>query len=87
MSFPVGSLVRTRGREWVVLPDTDDELIMVRPLGGTDAEITGILTDLEVVEPATFAPPDPRAPRGPPIGAVVARRASARFPLQCGPVP
>ena len=62
MSFAVGSLVRTRGREWVVLPESDDELVMVRPLGGTDAEVTGILTDLEKVEPATFAPPDPEHP-------------------------
>ena len=62
VSFAVGSLVRTRGREWVVLPETDDELVMVRPLGGTDAEVTGILTDLEKVEPATFAPPDPELP-------------------------
>ena len=62
MSFAIGSLVRTRGREWVVLPETDDELVMVRPLGGTDAETTGILTALEEVEPATFAPPDPEHP-------------------------
>ena len=57
MSFAVGSLVRARGREWVVLPETSDDLVMVRPLGGTQAEITGILTDIETVEPATFAPP------------------------------
>ena len=62
MSFSVGSLVRTRGREWVVLPGTDDELVMVRPFGGTDAEITGILTALEKVEPSTFAPPNPEHP-------------------------
>ena len=62
MSFAVGSLVRARGREWVVLPETDEELVMVRPLGGTDAEITGILTQLEDVAPATFAPPDPEQP-------------------------
>ncbi len=57
MSFAVGSLVRARGREWVVLPDTSDDLVMLRPLGGTQAEITGILTEVETVEPATFAPP------------------------------
>jgi hypothetical protein len=47
MTFAVGSLVKARGREWVVLPDSDDELVMVRPLGGTDSEITGILRALE----------------------------------------
>lgn len=59
MSFTVGSLVRVRGREWVVLPESTDELVRVRPLGGTDDEVTGIYTVLETVEPAQFALPDP----------------------------
>ncbi|XWX05295.1 helicase-related protein [Aggregatilineales bacterium SYSU G02658] len=58
-SFAVGSLVRVRGREWVVLPDSTDELVRVRPLGGTDDEVTAVLTRLEHIEPATFALPDP----------------------------
>jgi superfamily II DNA or RNA helicase len=61
--FTVGSLVRARGREWVVLPDSysdaDPDLLVLRPLGATDAETTGILSVLEEVVPATFAPPDP----------------------------
>lgn len=59
MSFAVGSLVRARGREWVVLPGSDDDAVVVRPLGGTDVETTGILTSIEQVEPATFSLPDP----------------------------
>lgn len=59
MSFTVGSLVRVRGREWVVLPESTKELVRVRPLGGADAEITSIYTLLESIEPAQFAPPDP----------------------------
>ena len=59
MTFATGSLVRTRGREWVVLPGSTDDLLMVRPLGGTDDETTGILTSLEGVAPATFELPDP----------------------------
>jgi superfamily II DNA or RNA helicase len=59
MTFSVSSLVKARGREWVVLPDSDDELLVLRPLGGTDAEIAGIYLPLEKVEPATFALPDP----------------------------
>lgn len=59
MSFATGSLVRARNREWVVLPESQDDLLMVRPLGGTDDEVTGILTDLEDVESATFSLPDP----------------------------
>jgi superfamily II DNA or RNA helicase len=70
-TFSVGSLVRARGREWVVLPGPStaatgaghgDELVMVRPLGGTEAEVTGILTALEEVLPATFDLPDPTRP-------------------------
>ena len=57
MTFAAGSLVKTRGREWVVLPGSDDQMLIVRPLGGTDAEIAGVLTALERVEPASFDPP------------------------------
>ena len=59
MSFATGALVRARGREWVVLPGSTEDLVLVRPLGGTDDEETGILAELEVVEPATFDLPDP----------------------------
>ncbi len=54
MSFAAGSLVRARDREWVVLPDSTDELLLLRPLGGAEDEMTGILTALEEVQPATF---------------------------------
>lgn len=57
MSYAVGSLVRTRGRDWVVLPETTDDEVWVRPLGGTEAEIVAVLPELETVEPATFSPP------------------------------
>jgi superfamily II DNA or RNA helicase len=59
MSFAPGSLVRTRHREWVVLPESTSELLRLRPLGGGDDEVAGVLTDLEMVEPATFSWPDP----------------------------
>jgi len=59
MSFTVGSLVKTRGREWVVLPDSTDDLLVLRPLGGSDDEIAGVYIPLELVTPATFDLPDP----------------------------
>ncbi|QPC83627.1 DEAD/DEAH box helicase [Phototrophicus methaneseepsis] len=59
MTYTVGSLVRVRGREWVVLPESTDDLVRVRPLGGTEDEVTAVLTALEPIEPATFALPDP----------------------------
>lgn len=64
MSFEVGSLVSARGREWVVVPKKGDDiqsedLILLRPLGGGDAEVTGILTSLEDIQPAQFDYPTP----------------------------
>jgi superfamily II DNA or RNA helicase len=54
MSFEVGSIVRARGREWVVLPSSDQEILAVRPLVGSPIEQTGILHRFEKVEPASF---------------------------------
>jgi superfamily II DNA or RNA helicase len=59
MTFTVGSLVRARGRDWVVLPDSDDLLLLLRPLGGAEAEVAGVLTELEDVQAATFDLPRP----------------------------
>lgn len=55
--FTIGSLVRARGREWVVLPGGTGKVLQVKPIGGTDDETTRIHTALEHVEAATFAPP------------------------------
>ena len=59
MNYTVGSLVRARNREWVVLPESEDDLLVLRPLGGTDDEVTGIYLQLEKIEPASFNLPDP----------------------------
>ena len=44
MTFNIGSLVHARGRDWVVVPKQGEDLlaedlIMLRPLGGGDAEV------------------------------------------------
>lgn len=52
-----GTLVHARGREWVVLPDSTDDLLIVRPIGGLDEEITGVLPAVEPVSSATFRIP------------------------------
>ena len=52
-----GTLVHARGREWVVLPESDNELLMVRPIGGLDEEIVGILPAIEPVTSTTFPLP------------------------------
>ena len=52
-----GTLVHARGREWVVLPDSNDDLLILRPVGGLDEEITGVLPAVEPVSSATFRLP------------------------------
>ena len=59
MTFASGSLVRARGREWVVLPESEGDFLIVRPLGGTLQETAGIHTALEQVDPACFQAPGP----------------------------
>jgi len=41
--FNVGALVHLRGRDWVVLPQSQPDLLILRPLGGTDDEITAVM--------------------------------------------
>jgi ERCC4-related helicase len=57
--FAVGALVRARGREWVVLPDSSRDFLLLRPLGGNEDEVAGVIPALEQVQPAAFALPDP----------------------------
>ena len=55
--FQIGSLVRARGREWVVLPESTPGLLVLQPLGGGVDDIAGVLPDIEHVTPASFPPP------------------------------
>lgn len=57
--FAIGSLVTARGRDWVVLPESVDDFLVAKPLGGSDAEITGLIPAVEEVTAATFPPPSP----------------------------
>jgi superfamily II DNA or RNA helicase len=56
-----GKLVSLRGREWVVLPSDDPDLLVVKPLGGSDDEIAGIYLPLQIETDhpadARFEPP------------------------------
>lgn len=60
-SFAPGTLVHTRGREWIVLPESSENDLILRPLGGSEDEKTLIYLPLEAepVKPASFPPPDP----------------------------
>jgi len=59
VEFQPGSLVQARGREWVVLPESQPPVLVLRPLGGGAA--TWLHAELEPggVQPACFPPPDP----------------------------
>ncbi len=64
LHFKPGDLVRARGREWVVLPETRADLLKLRPLGGAEDDATLIYLPLEPEPPtaATFDLPDPHKP-------------------------
>ena len=46
MEFKAGALVKVRNRDWVVLPSNDDNLVLLKPLGGSEDEITGVYLPL-----------------------------------------
>jgi superfamily II DNA or RNA helicase len=54
-AFPPGSLVKARGRDWVVLPDSAPGLLVARPLNGDPELVTGLFAD--EVQEATFPKP------------------------------
>ena len=60
-NFTPGSLIRARGREWIVLSGSDTEILRVRPLSGSEEDQTLIHLGLELepVRPATFPKPNP----------------------------
>ena len=45
-----GSLIRYRDRDWMVLPSDDQDLILIKPLGGADEEITAVYLPLQLKE-------------------------------------
>ena len=59
--FLPGNLICARGREWVVQSDSRRDWLRLRPLSAADDEIIALIPELELqpVEPATFAWPDP----------------------------
>jgi hypothetical protein len=63
--FEIGSLVRCRERDWVVMPTEQPDMLLLRPLGGSEHDMTGIYLPanralgIDPLEAATFPPPDP----------------------------
>ncbi len=82
-----GSLVRARGRDWIVLPAREPGLIRLRPLTSGQADEVGIYLPLEgrTVSSASFAPPAADRP-GDATG-VTALFNAARLSLRSGAAP
>ena len=59
VAYSIGSLVKARGRDWVVQPESaaDGSFLILSPLDGASPVQIGIDTELEVVEPASFTLP------------------------------
>ncbi|WP_046663021.1 helicase-related protein [Microcystis aeruginosa] len=82
----VGSIVRCRNRQWVVLPSEREEVIILRPLSGSEEQICGIYTVLgEKIESATFSPPEPQTLRDHEAGRLLLD--AARLSLRSGAGP
>lgn len=61
VEFAPGSIVSARGREWVVLPESEAAILYLRPLGAGEDSPTILMPALErePVCSATFPDPDP----------------------------
>ena len=59
--FSPGSLVKARGRDWIVLPESDPDVLRVRPLTSAHQAEEGLFLPLEgeQIRPASFVDPDP----------------------------
>jgi superfamily II DNA or RNA helicase len=59
-AFAPGDLVCARGREWVALPSADDEILCLRPLSGSEADVQLLdpALEREPVRQARFEMPD-----------------------------
>ncbi|MBU1086180.1 MAG: DEAD/DEAH box helicase [Candidatus Omnitrophica bacterium] len=50
MEYKAGALVRARDRDWIILPSNNPDLVLLKPLGGSDDEITGIYLPLKFTD-------------------------------------
>ena len=59
--YTPGALVNARGRDWVVLPPEEPDVVRLRPVDGSEAESVGIYIPLEpeALKPSEYQPPDP----------------------------
>lgn len=58
-NYSIGSLVKFRGREWVVMPPQEKDVLSLRPLTGSEYDSCGIYLPIERnnLQPTTFPMP------------------------------
>lgn len=58
--FNTGAIVKARDREWIVVPSDREDVLMLKPLGGSELETCGIYLplNLEQIESASFPLPE-----------------------------
>jgi superfamily II DNA or RNA helicase len=72
MNYKTGTLVRARGRDWVVLPSEREDLMRLKPLDGRDEDIAGIF--LPLAKTGDIRPSQFEAPTTHDLGSVRAAR-------------
>ena len=83
----LGSLVHARGREWVVLPESADDFLVLRPLGGGDDDTAGVFPRSRRIAAGDVPAADRRRPRRRRQRRPAAHRAAHRVPVHRRPVP
>lgn len=73
MKYQAGALVRVRERDWVVMPSNNEDLLLLKPLGGSEEEITGIYLPLGFADDKIESTQFPK-PRVEDIGAISSAR-------------
>ena len=86
-SYSPGSLVQARDRNWVVLPADEEDVVVLRPVDGSDEDSIGIFLPIErdSISPSEYDWPDP-GQAGNFQGGLLLRDA-VRLTLRSGAVP
>lgn len=87
--FQPGSIVSARGREWIVLPESDGPRLHLRSLGGADEDVIVIhaLLEREAPKPATFPLPQAAEAQRGTQGAALLLRDALLLKLRAGAGP
>src|SRR5258707_12767640 len=88
-AFSPGDLVYARGREWVALPSPDEEILCLRPLSGSEADVQFLdpALEREPVRHARFEMRDPKQTGTQDAARLLAEAVRLSLPRGGGPFP